>query len=75
MKENLIIRERARAAKVPLWRIAAFIGISEPTIIRWLRFPLPPDKESRILKAISELEKGDREEVERALEGMRNGNQ
>ena len=54
--ENLCIRERARAAKVPLWRIAALIGISEPTLIRWLRFPLPPDKESRILEAISTLE-------------------
>lgn len=75
MKENSYIRERARAAKVPLWRIAAFIGISEPTLIRWLRFPLPPDKESRILEAISELKKMDREYAEwisERLEKVRN---
>lgn len=55
MKENLDVRRAAKNAKVPLWKVAAGIGISEPTLIRWLRFPLPADKERRILLAIDEL--------------------
>mgnify|MGYP001038097754 CR=1 FL=1 len=37
--ENLMVRERAKKQKVSLWRIANEIGISEPTITRWLRVP------------------------------------
>lgn len=55
MKENQEIRKAARVAGVPLWRIAAAIGVSEPTLMRWMRFPLPQDKESRIMEAISAL--------------------
>jgi transposase-like protein len=54
-QENKLIRKKARAADVPLWKIAQALGISEPTLTRWLRFPLPADKEQRILTAISEL--------------------
>lgn len=56
MKENMNVRRAARVAGVPLYRIAAEIGISEPTMQRWLRFPLPTDKEARIMAAISKLE-------------------
>lgn len=42
----------ARGEGVPLWKIAAELGVSEPTLTRWLRFPLPPDKEHRIEAAI-----------------------
>lgn len=57
MKENHAVRSAARSASVPLWMVAAAIGISEPTLIRWLRFPLPEDKEQRIMAAIAELAK------------------
>ena len=57
VKENLAVRRAAKSAGVPLWKIAASIGISEPTIIRWLRFPLPEEKERRIMDAISSLAK------------------
>lgn len=50
--ENYMIRQRAKAHGVPLWKIAAEIGVSEPTLTRWLRFPLPPTKEQRIEQAI-----------------------
>lgn len=43
--ENLMVRERAKKQKVSLWRIANEIGISEPTITRWLRVPLSQQKE------------------------------
>ena len=55
MKENLEVRRAAKEAKVPLWKVAAGVGISEPTLIRWLRFPLPAEKEQRIMTAIQEL--------------------
>lgn len=57
IKENGGIRRAARAADIPYWRIARAIGISEPTLIRWLRVPLPEDKEQRIMEAITELAK------------------
>ena len=57
MKENQTVRKAARVAGVPLWRVAAAIGVSEPTFMRWLRFPLPEDKENRIMQAISNLER------------------
>ena len=55
MKENQGVRNAARSAGVPLWKVAAAISISEPTLIRWLRFPLPEDKERRIMAAIAGL--------------------
>lgn len=57
MKENQKVRKAARIAGVPLWRIAAFIGVSEPTLQRWLRLPLPTEKEAHIMAAIEELGK------------------
>ena len=51
--ENTEIRRMARVAGIPLWRVAAAIGISEPTLTRWLRFPLPAEKENRVIEAIS----------------------
>lgn len=56
MKENQTVRRAARAAGVPLWRVAAAIGVSEPTLTRWLRVPLQEDKEKRVMAAIAELE-------------------
>ena len=53
--ENLMVRERAKKQKVSLWGIANEIGISEPTITRWLRVPLSQQKEKLILDAISKL--------------------
>ena len=53
--ENLMVREMAKKQKVSLWRIANEIGISEPTITRWLRVPLSQQKEKLILDAISKL--------------------
>ena len=55
MKENQEVRKAAKSACVPLWKIAAAIGVSEPTLTRWLRFPLPSEKEKRIMEAISVL--------------------
>ena len=53
MRTNEEVRRAARVADVPLWQIAAKIGVSQPTMTRW--FPLPTDKEERIMQAIQEL--------------------
>lgn len=57
MKANLNVRDAAQNAGIPLWRVAAEVGIAEATIIRWLRVPLSPEKEKRIMDAISKLMK------------------
>ena len=55
--ENIKIRVAARVAGVPFWKIAQKIGISEPTLTRWLRVPLDADREALIMAAIDELAK------------------
>lgn len=57
MKENQKIRNAAKDAGLPLWKIAVAIGVSEPTLIRWLRLPLPAEKEKRVMEAIAVLAK------------------
>ncbi len=57
MKANETVRKAARTANFPLWQVAAELGISEPTMTRWLRFPLTPDKETAMLEAIKKLER------------------
>lgn len=54
-KANEPVRTAARVAGVPLWAVANRIGVSEPTLLRWLRIPLPEEKEKDIMGAISEL--------------------
>ena len=55
--ENMNLRRMAKAAKVPLWRIAEVLGISEPTMTRKLRRELDEDEKTRILDIISTLAK------------------
>lgn len=54
-KANEPVRTAARVAGVPLWAVANRIGVSEPTLLRWLRIPLSEEKEKDIMEAISEL--------------------
>lgn len=56
-KENNHIRRAARIADVPLWAVAAEVGISEPTLMRWLRVPLAPKRERQVMAAIDRLAK------------------
>lgn len=53
--ENNVIRRSARAAGVPLWRIADGLGVSEATFTRWMRFPLAEEKERAALAIIKRL--------------------
>lgn len=54
---NEEVRKAARIADVPIWKIAMVLGISEPTIFRWLRTELPEDRKAAMMAAIDELSK------------------
>ncbi len=56
MRGNENIRRAARIAGVPLWAIAVKLGVSEPTLTRWLRVQLSVEKEAKIRAAIAALE-------------------
>lgn len=58
MKANQAIRMAAKRQGVKHWQIAAYLGISEPTIMRWLRFPLSEEREKAIWEAIEAISKG-----------------
>lgn len=52
---NNDVRKAARVAAVPMWKVAMVLGISEPTIFRWLRTELPEDKKAAMMAAIEKL--------------------
>ena len=54
-KANMDIREKAKAAGIPLWRVAEALGISEPTIIRVLRHELPETEKTQVLNIVAKL--------------------
>lgn len=62
MKANQELRDAAKEAGVKQWEIAVHIGISEPTLVRWMRMPMPSDRRKTILAAIAELSQENREE-------------
>lgn len=55
MENNKALKETARVANIPLWKIAAELSVCENTISRWLRNPLSEEKERRIIGAIEKL--------------------
>lgn len=57
MKANQMIRDTAKKKGVKHWQIAEYLGISEPTIMRWLRTPLSAEKEKAVMEAIEEIAK------------------
>lgn len=57
MKANQTIREAAKRKGVRHWQIAEYLGISEPTIMRWLRVPLSHEREKAVMEAIEAIGK------------------
>lgn len=53
--KNLELRKAAKAAGIPLWRIADAIGVSEPTMTRKLRHELPENEKKQLLNLIKQL--------------------
>ena len=64
---NLIIREELKARRVRHWELAAALGISEQTLVRWLRFELDEERQLDMLMKIEEIAK----RKERSLETER----
>ena len=54
-KANQDIRDYAAKKGVYFWEIAMELGISEPTMTRWMRVELPEDKRREIEQVISEI--------------------
>ena len=54
---NTDIRRMARCNDVPQWKIAAVLGISEPTLCGWLRRELSPERKNAIVGAIQAVAK------------------
>ena len=64
---NKIIREELKARRVRHWELAAALGISEQTLVRWLRFELSEERQLEMLMKIEEIAK----RKERSLETER----
>ena len=54
-KANQDIRDYAAKKGVYFWEIAMKLGISEPTMTRWMRVELSEDKRREIEKVISKI--------------------
>lgn len=65
-KANKIVRDELKTRGVRHWELAHELGISEQTLVRWLRFELDEDKQLDMLEKIEELVK--RREAERECE-------
>lgn len=52
---NPDIRADAKGHKIPHWRIADKLGISDITFSRMLRHELSPEEKKRVMKAIREI--------------------
>lgn len=55
MNKNLDIRAAARGKGVYLYEVAEIMGISEPTLMRWLRADLMDERKAAILEAIDKV--------------------
>lgn len=59
VKANNDIRQEAKKACVPLWKIADILGVGEYTIIRKLRYELPEEEKAKIRQAINEIKESE----------------
>lgn len=53
---NEDVRGLLKLKKIPMWKVAEQIGISEPTITRWFRKPLTSEQFQKVMNAIEEIE-------------------
>ena len=61
--QNQEIKKIAKDKRVPQWRIAQKIGVSEMTLTRWLRVDLTPEKRTLIINAIDEISKSEAKKI------------
>lgn len=51
-KENPRVREALKQRGIFQWQLSKRLGISEVTLVRWLRDPLPEEVEEKIMSII-----------------------
>ena len=49
---NQDIKDKIREAGTKQWKVAEVLGVSEGTLLRWLRVKLSPERKAAILEAI-----------------------
>ena len=54
MKSNTKIRSALEESRMRHWELANLLGISESTLVRWLRTELPEEEQKRIISIIKE---------------------
>ena len=54
---NKIIRDELKARGVRHWELAHELGVSEQTLVRWLRFELDEERQLDMLMKIEEIAK------------------
>jgi transposase-like protein len=60
--ENKQMRSFLKMKGIPFWKIAETIGVSEPTMTRWMRKPLSAEHHKKIMDAVSKIEGGDQDD-------------
>ena len=58
LQQNQEIRQAAKAAGIPLYKLAALFGVSEWTFCRKLRYEFTAEEKRKALSFIRELSKG-----------------
>ena len=58
MKRNEEIRMELKESRLYLYELAMAAGISEPTVVRWLRTPLNDEHYGRLKHALDKLKEG-----------------
>ena len=58
---NQDLKDEMRIAGVRQWEVAEAIGVSEMTLVKWMRFELPEDKRQRVLQAIEQIKQSKRD--------------
>lgn len=54
MDNNVTLKQLAKDRRVPLWRVADRLGVTEWTVVRWLRKPVSQERYDLIRAAIME---------------------
>ena len=52
MQANSDIRQHAKSRGVFWWQVATELGVSESTVVRWIRVELQPEKKAQIMEVI-----------------------
>ena len=55
MQANSDIRQHAKARGVFWWQVAVELGVSESTVVRWIRVELQSEKKAHIMEVIDRI--------------------